>query len=384
MNLTCTDCGQTFRITADQLGTRGKCPHCRATIILPRAARRDRVTGEIHAPGIWTERWLSLLGTGFLHLLVLAVLALVPWRDMPADFSGEGHLVMTGVAPNARSPVEVVEPEPDQSLADSSRRRLELFELQPDPSSAHQSASATGNSLEIPSPGEVGNFQQDAEEFWRARPGDDDEFGMLLDQLRKDGLEIVITFDSTGSMEGEIEEVKRKIERMGNVLFQLVPRTRISVCTYRDHDARYLVKGQPLTDDLAEITGFLSGVTAAGGGDDPEAVQAGLQWAIGENRFREGARKIVLLFGDSPPHTADLDECLLLVSEFRREQRGTVSTVTCHSNRRLAAFDDIARLGGGESFLARDEREIMTQLLVLVFGSQHREKVLEAFNLLHR
>ena len=41
-------------------------------------------------------------------------------------------------------------------------------------------------------------------------------------------------------------------------------------------------------------------------------------------------------------------------------------------------------MGGGEAFLTTDERQIMTQLMVLVFGSRYREKVVEAFRLLGR
>ena len=36
------------------------------------------------------------------------------------------------------------------------------------------------------------------------------------------------------------------------------------------------------------------------------------------------------------------------------------------------------------SFLTSDTRQIMTQLLVLVFGSKYRDKVIEAFKLLDR
>ena len=36
----------------------------------------------------------------------------------------------------------------------------------------------------------------------------------------------------------------------------------------------------------------------------------------------------------------------------------------------------------GEAFVTADERQIMTQLIVLVFGSRHRAKVMEAFKLL--
>ena len=48
----------------------------------------------------------------------------------------------------------------------------------------------------------------------------------------------------------------------------------------------------------------------------------------------------------------------------------------------MPEFYEIAAAGGGEAFLSTDQRQIMTQLMVLVFGSKHRQKVLEAFKLL--
>jgi len=50
----------------------------------------------------------------------------------------------------------------------------------------------------------------------------------------------------------------------------------------------------------------------------------------------------------------------------------------------LPSFIDIAEVGGGEAFVTANERQIMTQLIVLVFGNRHRAKVLEAFKLLER
>ena len=91
---------------------------------------------------------------------------------------------------------------------------------------------------------------------------------------------------------------------------------------------------------------------------------------------------MILLFGDAPPHASRNIACQKWASEFRNKQRGIVSTVTCRSGRKLEEFEAIARIGGGESFLTRNEREIMKQLMVLVFGSQHRSKVLEAFDLI--
>jgi hypothetical protein len=205
-----------------------------------------------------------------------------------------------------------------------------------------------------------------------------------IQSLRRNGLEIVLTFDSTSSMGGEIDEVKRQIRRIGGALLKLVPKARISICTYRDHGDDYVVDGLPLTADIQAIDEFLAGIDANGGGDGPEAVQEGLRWAVTSNQFRKSARKVILLFGDAPPHVQDLDSCLNIASEFKRRQKGIVSAVSCHSSGDIPEFKQIAEAGGGETFVAGDERGIITELMILAFGSRHRQKVVEAFELLDK
>jgi Mg-chelatase subunit ChlD len=144
-----------------------------------------------------------------------------------------------------------------------------------------------------------------------------------------------------------------------------------------------VVKGLPLTDNLARVKVYLDQIQAQGGGDEPEAVYQGLQWSIENNKFRPRARKVILLFGDAPPHAEQNVLCQKIASDFRKNG-GIVSTVTCRSEFVLEEFEAIAKIGGGEAFLTTSEREIMTQLMVLVFGSQHRSKVVEAFDLLNK
>ena len=77
--------------------------------------------------------------------------------------------------------------------------------------------------------------------------GGSEEFGKMISRLQNDGLDIVIVFDSSGSMQGEIDEVKAKIQRIGNALVQMIRKARISICTYRDQGDAYVVKGLQLT-----------------------------------------------------------------------------------------------------------------------------------------
>ncbi len=388
MKLSCTHCGELFTITAEQLGTRGKCPHCKGTIILPKAAADSVDQQELKAPSQWMERWFSMLGALFLHVLVIAILSLIPYRYLADGDTSQGDEVLLGeinrvaLTDNEQAKLEI-----ETKQLNSDDRSVNIFsdEMMAASSQSMSSAQAMEDPVLNPGGGNRGQFDLDSiKELTDQDDQGTEEFEKLLSRLKQDGLEIVITFDSTGSMEGEIQEVKNKIERMGSVLFRIVEKTRISVCTYRDVDSKYVVKGIPLTDNLGDIVNFLEDVSSGGGGDDPEAVHMGLEWSIKKNQFRDKARKVILLFGDAPPHAADKDYCLRLSSEFRRKYSGVISTVTCHSEQRLPAFIEIAQMGGGEAFLTRNEREIMTQLIILVFGSKHRDKVLEAFDLLGR
>lgn len=211
--------------------------------------------------------------------------------------------------------------------------------------------------------------------------GDAADFARLLKELDTNGLEVVIIFDSTGSMSGEINEVKKQIHRIHGVLSELVPSVRLSLVTYRDHGDEYVVLGTPLSNKLTDLEATLAPVVAAGGGDEPEAVHLGLNWGISRNKFRAKAHKVILLFGDAPPHAPFLINCLNLARNFTKRE-GVVNTITCRSFAPLPEFKAIADAGGGGAFLTSNEKEIVTQLLVTTFGVKHKEHVLKAYELL--
>ena len=62
------------------------------------------------------------------------------------------------------------------------------------------------------------------------------------------------------------------------------------------------------------------------------------------------------------------------------QQRGhRVADLLAHNARPAS---DVAEVGSGEAFLTTDYKQIITQLMVLVFGSKYRSKVIEAFRLM--
>jgi Mg-chelatase subunit ChlD len=389
MKIICVHCGGEFTIRAEDLGGNGFCPHCRGAIALPKATAPAAAEQkpERQRPTNWLEGSISGLISLVLHMTVFLAVALLQTTGGKGG-AGEGEEVLIGMLPTRdlidrpEEQLSVTEVQKQQSSDLGTKIEIEV----PSPGTSAASAPAEGDLSAVArsaSGGEIGNFDLGAVQIGGGSGGGGSWEGMI-GTLRRSGLDIVLCFDSTGSMGGEIDQVKRQIERIGQALVTLIPKTRISICTYRDRGDEYVVKGLPLTTSIQDVSTYLAGIRAAAGGDLPEAVDEGLYWSSSQNQFRPTARKVILVFGDAPPHRDKLQRCLEIATNFRRNEKGIVSTVTCRNSAPLPEFYEIAMAGGGEAFLTSNQREIMTQLMVLVFGSQHRQKVLEAFKLLER
>ncbi len=384
MRMSCIHCGKAFSITAEQLGGKGRCPHCRGEIRLPKATEESQQPSEEKIePSHWLQNSMSGLLSLIFHMLLLLVLALITTGSSGVE--GLGEDVLIGQLPSAQTRRITGRGVAGGRSGYRNPQRLRGIAGGGATGRCRRVTAAPPKSWSPPRHPPEGASPAGFELGAVAVGGGSMSGGSwdgMLQTMRRNGLDIVITFDSTGSMQGEIDQVKNQIQRIGSTLLTLVPKARIGICTYRDQGDEYVVRGLPLTSDIQEIESYLSGVRADAGGDKPESVHEGLRWSIQQNTFRPRARKVILLFGDAPPHQEDLPTCLRLASDFHGQQQGVVSTVTCRSPRKLQEFLEIADVGGGEAFVTADERQIMTQLIVLVFGSRHRAKVMEAFKLL--
>lgn len=399
MKILCIQCGGEFSITAEQLGGKGSCPHCRAEVALPKAHEEPAAKAAPRRSLFQIlDGSISGLGSMIVHMAILLLIAL--FQSNTGGGAGEGltNEVLIGVLPSE----QLTDQQEEQVSADdvkqdkSTDQAEEMIEVEPVASAAEASSSTAELSAATPSPsgGDSGGFDLGTVRVGGSMSGGGGNWDGMIRQLRRNGLDIVICFDSTGSMSGEIDEVKKNITKIGTTLFKLVPKARISLVTYRDQDDKdssYVTRIIPLTSNLQDMQTFLSKVEAGGGGDHPEAVDEGLSWSIKQNQFRPSARKVILIFGDAPPHTESSGNqesgqarCVKFAKAFKGQQKGIVSTVTCRNDKPMPEFYEIAAAGGGEAFISENQREIMRQLMVLVFGSSHKDKVLEAFDLLEK
>lgn len=120
-----------------------------------------------------------------------------------------------------------------------------------------------------------------------------------------DFADIAFVVDATGSMGDEIAYLKAELE---DVLQKIKKQHKdITVNTasvfYRDKTDAYLVRKSDFTHDIKTTINFIREQAAGGGGDFPEAVDAGLNTAINELSWTEDAlAKVIFLILDAPPH----------------------------------------------------------------------------------
>jgi Mg-chelatase subunit ChlD len=324
-----------------------------------------------HAP------WLTL------SLAVHALLLLLLWWLFPAapiggapsarfGYAGDpGNAVASAVAPSApdvvAEPSEMLEPAlpPPQPAAGADPGGDEP----PEPAPRHDLRNVGNVRVAARAAGPDGLDPGSV-------PAGTGAFRQTVVQLRDSGLDVVFVLDSTGSMGNSIAAAKEGIASMLDVLRALVPGARFGLVTYRDHGRAedYLLRVLPIDRDFYAAVNFVHSVEAGGGGDVPEAVRAGLRAAF-DQPFRPGARRVVVLAGDAPPHRRDEGP---LLSDVRRfvQTKGSFVHALVTSKRdggddASQSFQRIAENGRGICAHVEDHGRILKQVLAVTFGAEH-------------
>lgn len=135
-------------------------------------------------------------------------------------------------------------------------------------------------------------------------------------------LDIVLLLDATGSMANELAMLKADADEIGALLATLPDNIdlQFGLVIYRDQGPDGSVQRFDLTDSWALFAENLSEVTAVGGGDYPENLNAGLHQAVTQINWRAEAERLLILLGDAPPKpnipdTVPYDETILIAAE---------------------------------------------------------------------
>lgn len=116
--------------------------------------------------------------------------------------------------------------------------------------------------------------------------------------------DVVVSFDTTGSMYPCLMQVRRRINEMIDRLFREIPNLRVGIIAhgdYCDSKTTYVTKTLELTSDRNRLYSFVSTVSATGGGDASECYELVLHEARSFN-WRSDIKTLIII-GDDVPHS---------------------------------------------------------------------------------
>jgi len=122
--------------------------------------------------------------------------------------------------------------------------------------------------------------------------------------MSSSNIEVVFSFDTTGSMYPCLTQVRRKIKETVNRLMNEIPEIRIGIIAhgdYCDEHSTYVTKKFDLSSDVNAICNFVQNVEPTGGGDAPECYELVLHEAQSLS-WSNSASKSLVLIGDDIPH----------------------------------------------------------------------------------
>ncbi|MFO0846445.1 MAG: WGR domain-containing protein [Gemmataceae bacterium] len=197
-------------------------------------------------------------------------------------------------------------------------------------------------------------------------------------------VEVVFSFDTTGSMYPCLTQVRRNVKNTVTRLYEEIPGIRIGIIAhgdYCDRNSTYVTRHLPLTDDVDAICKFVEKVGPTGGGDSPECYELVLHEARSQP-WSGGATKALVLIGDDVPHPPAQNPGKL---DWRKEAEAlTRDGVTVYAvqalNRSHAKrfYEELARIGGGYH-VPLDQFSFVTDMVMAVCYRQSGEEQLQRY-----
>jgi Mg-chelatase subunit ChlD len=119
-------------------------------------------------------------------------------------------------------------------------------------------------------------------------------------------LDLAFLIDITGSMGDELRYVNREVVSIVHRVRAAVPdvRVRVGGVFYRDRGDDVRLQRLPFTSNAHTFSNSMTRITAGGGGDYPEDMNAGLEMAMrGLDWSRGRAARVLVVIADAPPQS---------------------------------------------------------------------------------
>lgn len=181
------------------------------------------------------------------------------------------------------------------------------------------------------------------------------------DSIGPTPIDIVVAFDTTGSMSSYINQVKDHVETLINDWFKNVPNLRMKIVAFGDYCdmTSKTIFGKAyqeseLTDDVKKLQKFVKSAQSTSGGDSDEFYELVIKKIVEETPWR-GGKKSILLIADCNPHLPGytyvgiVDKAMIDWKEEARKAARlgiAIDTLSIHGDK-YSWYKQLAEMTGG-------------------------------------
>ncbi|HEY9786910.1 MAG TPA: vWA domain-containing protein [Candidatus Obscuribacterales bacterium] len=205
------------------------------------------------------------------------------------------------------------------------------------------------------------------------------------DRSDRPHLDLAFCIDTTGSMGGEIEIVKKKTKELVAKLAsgKPAPVVRVGLVAFRDRGDEYVTKVYPFSEDIDKVVKDISDLRADGGGDALEALNQALHASLHDLHWTENkkASKLLFVIGDAGPKNYPNDYNWETETKQAISRGIQINTIACDGLDSLgnSVFQRIAKLADGKFETLAYRQEVVNaagekETLITSGGATYRLK----------
>ncbi len=199
-------------------------------------------------------------------------------------------------------------------------------------------------------------------------------------------IDIVFSFDTTGSMYPCLSQVRDTISATAKQLFRDIPGIRIGIVAHGDYcdappSGPYVIKMLDLTRDEDEIVKFVKKVEPTGGGDADECYELVLHEAR-RLTWSAGKQKILVMIGDACPHAPSYrDNVKKLdwrneIALLREAGIHVYGVQALNRSESTSFYREIAKGSGGLHLNLNQFRQVVDLIMAIAYKQAGEERLL--------
>jgi hypothetical protein len=211
----------------------------------------------------------------------------------------------------------------------------------------------------------------------RLSGGSSRDYTLKIEEDTTRSVDLIFVIDVTGSMWDDIDAVKASATIIVDAITSLTSDFRVGIVAYRDHpippygdSSDVMFEDYAFSMDKTTIINNINSLTVSGGADWEEAVYDALLRAIDSSSiggWRSGARKVIILMGDAPPH----DPCPIygytlwdvIIAAYLADPAQIYGISIGYDPTTFEAFEAISEGTDGEVFSAPEAGDVVDAIL---------------------